>query len=244
MRKSNRLSLNILALSVATMLFLPSVASCKTIDPANSGVYIGTSYGVGIANKIGSHYKIDEGTYLPSEKPKNSRIFGLALGYKFNDNIRAELALNRFHKFKFKPYLSATDKDNKTAHFYFDQKISASALFANLYFDVNTFEKFTPYISLGIGYSRNKSGDLNLTTKQDGEGDERGITNKSDSYNKFAYNVGAGIAYKLNDKVFLEVVNYKYYNLGKVITKPDDDNDRMIAKLSVHSINTGIRFQF
>ena len=244
MRKSNRLSLNMLALSVATMLFLPSVASCKTIDPANSGVYIGANYGVGIANKIGGEYKYDEGKYLKPRRPDNSQIFGLALGYKFDDNVRAELAVNHFHNFKFKHHVAEKDNSGSVLDMHFDQKISANALFTNLYFDFSEFEKFTPYINMGMGIFRNKLGNLNADIKQD----EADIFNvslvKKNSKNKLAYNIGAGVTCKFNDKVSWELINYRYYNLGRTSTKPDDDGDIYTAKLRIHSINTGIRFNF
>ena len=63
-------------------------------------MYISANYGVGIANKMGGYqWGTEEDECLDTKRPKNSQIFGLSLGYKFNDNIRAELAFNHLRHF-------------------------------------------------------------------------------------------------------------------------------------------------
>ena len=167
-----------------------SIADAANNKPINGKVYISANYGVGIANKF------DYDEELQVVRPKNSQIFGLSLGYKFNDNIRAELAFNRFHKFKYEDNIKYNDNENPHIFHYRNQKISSNALFANFYFDINKFKKFAPYVNVGLGVSRNKAGDFSNTVVQEHNvKDEVWLEKKSQ--NKFAWNVGAGVGYNI-----------------------------------------------
>ena len=214
------------------------VANYNTANASTDGkAYIAGSYGIGVANKF--NYDPD----LTIERPKNSQIFGVAFGYQFNDNIRAELAVNNFNNFKYKNYNQLDDEDGNHQDNYFYQKISSNSLFANFYYDVNKFEKFKPYLSIGVGVSQNKSGNFNRKAIDNGEIEDNHTLYQKSSKKQFAWNVGAGISYEVNNKVTLDLVNYKYYDLGKTSTKPDEVGDSMKSKLKVHSITTGIRIK-
>jgi len=169
-------------------------------------------------------------------RPRDSQIFSLALGYRLSNNVRAELAFNQFHGFKYQGLA--------LVNYEYKQKISSNAFFANFYYDFNQFNKFVPYVNMGLGLSKNKSGTLYVKRK-DVVGDSWEIANKSETRNQFTWNVGIGIAYKLNNKICLDLINYKYNDLGKFSTKEDIAKHRMvISKLKVHGISTGIRIQF
>ena len=209
--------------------------------------YIGLEYGRGIANKF-DYYK-DEG--LNPTKPKNSHISSLQLGYKFNKNIRAELAFNRFHKFKYENAAETVNKDTG-AHVvdeYYTQEVSANAVFANFYFDINSSRKFIPYVNAGLGISRNKAGDF-MVEEKNGI-DDKGkpfeipltVVGEGNTKSRFAWNVGAGLSYKINRKVTLDLINYKYYQLGKISAGPDAGGDYTETKLKVHSVSTGIKIE-
>ena len=212
------------------------IANAANNKQTNSKVYVGANYGVGIANKF------DYDEELDTVRPKNSRIFGLSLGYKFNDNIRAELAFNRFHKFKYENNDCEKDPEGTVARNHYNQKISSNNLFANFYFDVNKFGQFTPYLNAGFGISKNKAGDFtNFAYEEGGNPGTREVYYKKNSKSKFAWNIGAGIAYNVNNKVSLDLINYKYYNLGQVATEKDEDGDYFKSNLKVHNVSTGIR---
>ena len=211
-------------------------------------VYVGTSYGIGIANKIGSQYKLTHDSSFPRERPKDSQVFSLVLGHRLNNSVRVELAFNHFHNFKYQglyDYVDYTLKsEGENKEYEYKQKVRSNTLFANIYYDFNQFNKFTSYVNMGLGLSKNKSGALYLKHKKI-VGDSWEIANKSEVRNQFAWNIGIGISYELNNKVNLDLINYRYNNLGKFSTKEDRSKDRMIIKnLKIHSISTGIRIQF
>lgn len=209
--------------------------------------YIGLNYGLGIANKF-DYYK-DEG--LDPTKPKNSHISSLQLGYRFNKDIRAELAFNRFHEFKYENILKGTNV-NTGAHVmneYYTQEVSANAVFANFYFDINSSRKFIPYVNAGLGISINKAGDFMLEVR-DGIDDSGkpfeippNTIGKGNTKSRFAWNVGAGLSYKINRKVTLDLINYKYYQLGKISAGPDVGGDYVETKLKIHSVSAGIKIE-
>ena len=222
------------ALYVQTTVHAESTTVGKT--------YVAANYGVGIANK----FNYDE--YLKITRPKNSQIFGMAVGYQFNDNIRAELAFNHFHKFKYSNTIpnALADPENKhpNATHSEAQDIKVNALFANLYFDINQFNKFIPHVNAGIGIAKNSTGTISHTVKQSNIPDLVNETHGSKTQNRFAWNFGAGVAYKLNDTFTLDLINYKYYSLGEVSTGSDIAGDPSKTKLKVQSISTGIRIKF
>ena len=228
-----------------TFCILPSFL-LATPSVAKEKFYVGASYGIGIANKF-DYYK-DEG--MAMVRPKNSQLFGLSLGYKLNDNIRTELALNHFNKFEYKNTIRSYDNATKAlvSEDYYNQIISANAIFANLYFDTSKFGEFKPYVNIGLGVSRNKAGDLEV--KEEGK-DANGNSFKIEDVHasgtaksKFAWNVGAGLSYEVNKKLTLDLISYKYYDLGKISTGPDSDGDYLKVRLKIHGINTGIRLKF
>ena len=99
-----------------------------------------------------------------------------------------------------------------------DQK--TSALMWNGYFDIKTDSALTPYILAGIG-----AADVD-----------------DDIDTLFAYQVGAGLGYALNENVILDL-KYKYF-----MTEDFDDDDGIYTVdfdgLAVHQVQMGIRYQF
>ena len=47
------------------------------------------------------------------------------------------------------------------------------------------------------------------------------IDPKGKTQTEFGYNAGAGLAYNLNEYVTIDLINYKYYDLGQVSTQKD-----------------------
>ena len=204
-----------------------------TFSHAEEGkAYVAGNFGVGISAK-----KFDydpEHNDIDPTKLKNSMNFGVALGYKITDHVRAELAINRFQNFKYQ----AADKLNTDTTY--SQKISSTSAFINGYYDIKEMNGFMPYITAGVGFSKNKAGDFSTNVKNvTPEIDPKGKTQT-----EFGWNAGVGIAYNLNERITLDLLNYKYYDLGKVSTENDVAGEASVGKLKVHSINTGIRIKF
>lgn len=218
-----------------------TVLSCINIygyaNAKDDKAYLSASYGIDIANKI--NYSEE----LEAKRLKNAQTFGLALGYRFNDNLRTEFAYNHFHNLKYRNY-NQYDDVSAVVDYYYKQKIYIDTLFTNFYFDINKFEKFTPYISMGIGVSRNKTGDFNIISIVKNGDSKETVFSKKKSKNKIAFNVGAGVSYELNKNITLDLINYKYYELGKMSTAKDEEGEAFENRLKMHSITTGIRIKF
>lgn len=233
-----------------SLLVFGAMLCCTAVsNVANAmdrNMYVGTNYGIGIANKF--DYYEDEVKSI--KRPKNSQIFGLLLGYKFHSNIRAELAFNRFHKFKYQYDDKGVDIDTgmPVSTELYTQKISSDAMFINFYFDTNGYRDLKSYANVGLGVSRNKAGNINIK--------EEGIDNQEKPYviddihaegstkSRFAWNIGAGVAYDINKSIILDLISYKYYRLGRIVIGPDMGGDYVKTKLNIHNISTGIRVKF
>jgi opacity protein-like surface antigen len=214
---------------------LLAATSLCTFNAANAvekgKFYASGSYGVGFADKF--DYK-DEG--LAVKKPSNANVFGAAIGYGVTDNIRAELGYNGFYGMKYK-----FEDNDLVTH---SQKVSADALFASAYYDISKFDKIKPYVAAGVGIANVKAGDFTTSNSA-----ETNIDYKKQSKKQFAWQLGTGVNYIVNDKIDLNLVNYRYSNLGKSVataTSEDqsDAGDTATVKLKVHSISTGITFKF
>jgi opacity protein-like surface antigen len=99
-----------------------------------------------------------------------------------------------------------------------DQK--TFAMMWNGYFDIKTGSALTPYILAGIG-----AADVD-----------------DDIDTLFAYQVGAGLGYAVNENIILDL-KYKYF-----MTEDFDDDDGIYTVdfdgLAVHQVQMGIRYQF
>ena len=212
---------------------LYTLSSLISTHAEEGKAYVAGNFGVGISAKKfdydPEHYNIDP------TKLKNSMNFGVALGYKVADHVRAEFAINHFQNFKYQ----VTDK--KHANVSYKQKISSTSAFINGYYDIKEMNGFMPYITAGIGLSKNKGGDF---TSIESIKNVSNIDPKGKTQTEFGYNAGAGLAYNLNEHVTLDLINYKYYDLGQVSTENDVAGEASVGKLKVHSINTGIRIKF
>ena len=209
--------------------------------------YASGSYGVGFADKF--DYKEPE--LLDVRKPSNANVFGAAVGYGVTDNIRAELSYNGFYGMKYKSVQNKKTEVNGVNQDIWSTKQSANAAFVSAFYDIkfNKLKNITPFIGAGIGISQNKSGDMNIKTQKfdkDGkliDGPETVLASSSKKVINFAWHVNTGVNYTVNDKIDLNLVNYKYANLGKAKTL-ENENGILTNKLRVHSVSTGITFKF
>jgi opacity protein-like surface antigen len=183
-------------------------------------------------------------------KPKNNLTYGLAVGYKFDNSFRADINA-QFRKLN---YSNMFDLENGTDEVNQNQKIKNYSVFVNGYYDfsVNTL---TPYVTLGVGYACNKSGDLTsiFTDLPDGPKSFK-ATGKGKS--SFAWNAGVGTLIKLNNSLDLDLA-YRYLDLGKAAARPTkligggslanpQGDDVTLSKQAVraHQVTVGLIYKF
>lgn len=81
-----------------------------------------------------------------------------------------------------------------------------STLFANVFWDFHNDTQFTPYIGGGLGLAFNYTGyDATLTNGEKVSADDR--------FTNFAWNVGAGFSYDVNEMVAIDA-SYRFVGLG------------------------------
>ena len=143
----------------------------------------------------------------------NSRVYGLAIGYKFNENFRADFGIDRRSGFKHKSMQSEYHEDGKQYVLHTENmKVKSWSMMVTGYYDIVEINKFTPYILLGVGIAKNtieSSGDAKLEKR----GDIINSAWEKGAKINFAWKIGAGVKYKINDS-FDVGLNYQYVDLG------------------------------
>lgn len=82
---------------------------------------------------------------------------------------------------------------------------SVYSAMVNLYYDIDTGTKFTPYVGAGLGYARVES---KISLQQ------QGVSEKSKD-NNLAWQIGAGVSYAMTDNISFDA-GYRYTDYGNV----------------------------
>jgi opacity protein-like surface antigen len=187
--------------------------------------------------------KLNNGQEYPNYKPKRANVFDVGVGYYVNDHFRADITFSN-RDYKINSEISTGPETNQSAT---NQKIRSTALMLNGYYDIGTFGNFTPYLSAGVGVALNKAGELDYAFS------EGNISYSQQTTTNLAYQIGAGTAVKLTDRVSLDF-NYKFLNMGSAktgrgLSVPTSTGgisaqNPVTAKLKAHEFMAGIRFDF
>jgi opacity protein-like surface antigen len=147
---------------------------------------------------------------------------GIALGYAYSNNIRAEI------EFAYQ----TNDADTLEA---FGVGLNAtgdttsSAGLLNCYYDFVNDSSFIPFITAGIGYAKVELNDFNLSGS--------GMPNSNEDDEVFAYQVGAGVGYVVSEKIILDF-KYRYFGTD------DPEFDVTEVEYASHNFYVGIRAFF
>ena len=211
------ISKQVLALAATTMFSYGAIQGAAAQD----GYYVKGEVGVAMPKKI------------DDVKFKKSAIFGIEGGYKMNENFRFGLGIGLINNIKPKD----VDPGIKA-------KINSLILETNAYYDIADFNGFTPYLTAGVGVSRNKlkitDSSSNSSGSMEGElipsgkigGNDFAGSGKSSAPNSqsgsssasesvsfkktgFAWNVGLGAMYNISSEFGVDLA-YRYRDLGKV----------------------------
>ena len=226
---------------MASVLMFPLTA--KAAD-SQLGIYVAPKiiYGLTYMKDV-KHKEVWYGTPDPWNMGSHQdNTFGgsLAAGYDFskklNVPVRAELEYAAFTK--------AEAEDMLWGVTYSYQSNNIQTLFANVYYDINTGTKFTPYVGAGIGAGFIRAKGYYY--------DNRYITD-SKTVTNFAWNIGLGLGYEITKNVALDI-GYRFADLGKAKTGRDDwewrtsypgDGFQMKTKrIYQHQFSMGARFTF
>ena len=221
-----KLTTKVLALAGALALPMATVSA--------SDIYITPklNYGATLMKGVTSYYHGWGGGVNERLGTEWDDSFGLSLaaGYdfseKFNQPVRTELEYATFTKAETSPLRYPTE--------YYKQSHQVRTLFMNVYYDINTNTKFTPYIGAGLGAGFVKTKGFSYSEPID-----------SKYVTKVAWNVGIGVGYQLADNLTLDV-SYRFTDLGRVKTKAVGwFEEQMLTKdLYQHNIGIGVRIGF
>jgi len=105
--------------------------------------------------------------------------------------------------------------------------VTMVSFLANTYLDFVNKTKFTPYVTAGIGSATVTVNDFEVAGMQIGDSDDT----------VFAYQIGAGIAYAINEKFTLEF-KYRYHDIAEL------DFDGIKIDFANHDAYVGLRYYF
>ena len=238
------------------LITLTTFASFSTFAHAETnGFYIGGQLGVSVLKTNSFKNTLNYDGYILNDNILDSmhktKLAGsLNLGYNFFSNyddvpVRAELSFtlrgnadkneNRYDTYE-EYHLRTTQK----------VKVRMNTLMLNGYYDINIDDlPITPFIGAGLGVAFTKL-ENNYKEKYnvsvDGDDYELSL---SKTKTKFAWNVAAGIGYKLNNNIDLDFTA-RYVDAGKVTIKEHNEYYRTKAsgKLSSIDLLAGVRYNF
>ncbi len=239
------------------------VSSGNNGSSALSGFYIKADVGAAIPlgltekGKIENIFDSNAFDFYNAKSPKTSVIFGGGLGYKFNENFRADLSVSYLNKSKFdaNTYAKAVADgklviiNNKTT-----QEFSSLLAMVNGYYDAGKImDVVSPFFNVGVGYARVKAGELKISQV----GYDQTTTIPSRNNSNFAWSVGGGLSFAVNPNLYVDVA-YKYLDMGKAQSgdqratktamgtesKKLADNQLIKPKFRAHVVTAGLRYVF
>ena len=191
-------------------ILLLSSFSAIAVKPnqSNSPIYfeIGTGVSINSGKDAVNHSQLN----FNKTQRKTTGALSAALGYIYSPNIRFDLNLTYIPEWN----ISESTTSTTGIDISYSSKISSLISTINAYYDFESIaNNITPYMMGGVGLSRNKIDDIDIFANNNLY--FRRYSNNS--YN-FAWKLGAGAAYKINDKVSIDL-GYRFSSLGKVSTK-------------------------
>jgi opacity protein-like surface antigen len=201
-----------------TIACCAALLSISSVAYSAAGPYVSGNVGLAIAND-------SDVTLVPGITVDVESDSGLALGaaagyaFEFNTRVEAEIVYQKNDLDEINIFGLDLDLSGDT---------SSTALLFNGYYDFNNASAFTPFIGAGIGVANVEVNDFNIL----GLG---GLPDDDDTV--FAYQVGAGVAYAINENIDIDV-KYRYFATS------DPEFDITEIEYSSHNIYAGVRIGF
>lgn len=202
--------------SIKSILIISVCAVLLAFSPSAysaEGLYVSGNIGLAMPTDSDVTDSTEPGVTMDVESDDGLAL-GVAVGYGFG-NIRAEgeIAYQKNDLDKVSVGGESFDLSGDT---------SSLAFLLNGYYDFKNKSAFTPFISAGLGLAK--------VEISDDEGLDEDDT-------VFAYQVGAGVGYAINEKVTLDL-KYRYF----ATSDPEFDTTEM--EYSSHNFYAGIRVAF
>lgn len=176
------------------------------------------------------------------ESMDNAWMIGVGVGYKFSDHLRGDVTLDYETPAKATGYAvcgGCTGGFSKET-----TDIDVWTLMLNGYYDIGTWNNFTPYVGAGIGAAYVNT-DNTVSVNPGGA-----TTNYDGSHGEwnFAWALMAGASYAMTPNWSLDA-GYRYKNLGtaktvKYYNTGSGQTRSEFKDLTAHEFRLGVRYQF
>lgn len=160
---------------------------------------------------------------------------GAAAGYEFKQDIRAEI------EYMYRTNYQHDKKPTTSGTYDVEQDLTTHTVMLNVFYDFRNDSKFTPFIMAGAGLAIHESDNsvnelLGLFVEYEG----REVT-KTD----FAWNVGAGVGYAINEHLTADVL-LRYIDMGKARWEnvAPIDEAHSVANMTATEVTFGLRYKF
>lgn len=199
------------------------ILSISSIAYSAEGPYVSGNLGLALANDSDLSDPTGTGT-IEFDK---GMAFGVAAGYNFgNTRMEGEISYQKNDYDKLS--LSAPGVGSFSG-LNIDGDATSTAFLVNGYYDFKNQSSVTSFISAGVGIAKIDVSAISVP----GIGT---ITSSADD-TVFAYQIGAGVGFAVNEKVSIDL-KYRYFATS------DPDFEGTEAEYSSHNIYAGIRIGF
>ncbi|MWN89707.1 outer membrane beta-barrel protein [Gilliamella sp. Pra-s65] len=236
-----------------TLIALTTLVGFSGLAHAENGFYLGGQLGasvLGVSNFENSLHYGSRGVLkddLFDSMHKTKLAGALNLGYNFSDYdipVRAELSFTLRGNAEKKENRHNTYEDY-TLRSTQKTKARMNTLMLNGYYDIDMDSVVTPFIGVGLGVAFTKLGNSHTekyNVSVDGVDYERSL---SKTKTKFAWNLAAGVAYKVNNNINIDFTA-RYVDAGKVTIKKRNEyyQNKISGDLSSVDLLAGIRYSF
>lgn len=237
----------IIAVSLLSLISSMAMAS-------NSGFYVSGKMGTSIVKLSDQKWSDEDDTIGGGSKTKGVFGGGIALGYDLYDAtslpLRTELDITLRGKASSKHNLGTDSWDNGNGSYYYESEdgkndITLNTFMINTYYDFKNQTNFTPYVSVGLGLASIKHKAQYIYTETNSGGSEYDEFSKSKTNSNFAWSLGLGSQYAINDNLSLDL-SYRFLDAGKSEVSYNDDGNTIKSKVKVRSndIMLGVLYRF
>lgn len=167
----------------------------------------------------------------------NFPLIEAGVGYRFTDSIRVDLLIDYY--FLFRSHETSTNYNNDL--YKIASKTKADTLMLNVYKDICSYGRLTPFIGGGVGIAELKESASGYAVSQEDNLHYSLDAKSKKSVNRLAYKLTAGVDIKISDKVMGEI-SYNYFNLGDNKIKTLGGLRKLGNRAyAIHNITLGMR---
>lgn len=205
-------------------------AAAAWAGDAEPGFYLRLDSGASFSRPAAQEVGNDVGT---------AGIVGLGVGYRFTPYLRGDVTLSYRDG-----YAIDSSKVMEGLTYHSTGRVDSVAGLASLYVEPYRFGVVRPYLGGGVGFARNRVGDVSVTVL-DYNGTLEGGANTS-----FAWQGAVGVGVDLTPNLALDV-GYRYVDLGEGVTGSHvdfhqwtQDNWKSKGGLRANELQVGLRYHF